>query len=50
MTINSHNSETYYLEWKWVGDNDTNDTFIGKNANNEDIEYRLKINVEAESI
>ena len=49
MTINSHNSETYYLEWKWVGDNDTNDTSIGKNANNEDI-YSLKINVEAESI
>ena len=39
----------HMIEWKWVGDNDTNDTSIGKNANNEDI-YSLKINVEAESI
>ena len=50
MTINNHDSETYYLEWKWVGDNDSNDTSIGKNAKSANIKYSLKINVEAESV
>lgn len=50
MTLNSTKSETYYLEWKWVGDNDLNDTAIGNSAKNSDIKYSLKINVEAESI
>lgn len=50
MTINNHDSETYYLEWKWVGDNDSNDTYIGKNAKSANIKYSLKINVEAESV
>ena len=49
MTVSSRNSETYYLEWKWVGDNDGNDTSIGKNAKSNNIKYNLKINVEAES-
>ena len=50
MILNSKGSDTYYLEWKWVGDNDSNDTHIGKNATNENIKYSLKIYVEAESI
>ncbi len=50
IMLNSKNSDTYYLEWKWVGDNDTNDTSIGRDANNTDITYSLKINVEAESV
>ena len=49
LYVNSNNSETYYLEWKWVGDNDSNDTNIGISANNNDINYELKIKVEAES-
>jgi len=49
MSLNSQSSDTYYLEWKWVGDNDDNDTQIGKNAKNNNIKYGLKINVEAES-
>ncbi len=50
MTLNVRNSEDYYLEWKWVGDNDNDDTSIGTDANNGDIEYSLNIKVEAESI
>ena len=50
MTLNVQTSEDYYLEWKWVGDNDTNDTTIGNTAQNTDIEYNLAIKVEAESI
>ena len=50
MIINSNSSDTYYLEWKWVGDNDVNDTQIGKNASSSNINYNLKIDVEAESI
>lgn len=49
MALNSKNSDTYYLEWKWVGDDDSNDTAIGNKAKNTDIDYSLKINVEAES-
>lgn len=49
MSLNSQSSDTYYLEWKWVGDNDDNDTQIGKNAKNNNIKYGLKINVEAEN-
>ena len=50
MMLNSKSSDTYYLEWKWVGDNDSNDTNIGKNATSENIKYNLKIDVEAESV
>ena len=50
MVLSSNGSDTYYLEWKWVGDNDSNDTAIGSVAKNTDIEYSLKTNVEAESI
>ena len=50
MILNTKKSDTYYLEWKWLGDNDSNDTAIGNNAKNSDISYELKINVEAENI
>lgn len=50
LLLNSHNSDTYYLEWKWVGDNDDNDTQIGMNAKNSDITYDLKIDIEVESV
>ena len=50
MILNAKKSDTYYLEWKWLGDNDSNDTAIGNNAKNSDISYELKINVEAENI
>lgn len=49
-TLNSRSSDTYYLEWKWVGDDDDNDTQIGKNAKSNDIKYGLKIEIEAESV
>ena len=49
MIINSNSSDTYYLEWKWIGDNDVNDTHIGKTASSSIVNYRLKIDVEAES-
>ncbi len=49
-TLNSRSSDTYYLEWKWVGDDDGNDTQIGKNAKSNDIKYGLKIEIEAESV
>ena len=48
--MSSQNSDTYYLEWKWVGDNDNNDTHIGDQASNGDVPYELKIDVEAESV
>ncbi len=50
MILNSNKYDTYYLEWKWVGDDDTTDTSIGNSAKTNDIEYSLTINVEAESI
>ena len=50
MLLNSNSSDTYYLEWKWDGENDDNDTQIGKNAKSSNITYNLKISVEAESV
>lgn len=50
MILNGNKYDTYYLEWKWVGDDDTTDTSIGNDAKTNDIEYSLTINVEAESI
>ena len=50
ILLNTKNSDTYYLEWKWVGDNDSNDTQIGRNANSSNITYSIKITVEAESV
>ena len=50
VVLNSKDSDDYYLEWKWVGDNDENDTSIGHTASSTDVEYSLKITVEAESI
>ena len=47
ISINSNSKDTYYLEWKWISsDNDTN---IGLQAQNTDINYDLKILVEAVS-
>lgn len=40
--INSNNSETYYLEWKWFSSD--NDTKIGEAI---DVNYELKINIKA---
>ena len=48
--LSSRSSDTYYLEWKWVGDNDDNDTRIGKSAQNNEIIYNLKIDIEVESV
>ena len=42
--LNSTKKDTFYLEWKWVSSD--NDTAAGKAQAN----YKLKINVEAESI
>ena len=50
ITINTQSSDTYYLEWKWVGDNDTNDTQIGNKTKSSSVTYNLKINIEAESV
>ena len=50
MLLNSKTSDTYYLEWKWIGDDDNTDTSIGKSAKDNNIEYSLKIKVEAESV
>ena len=50
LLLNSRSSDTYYLEWKWVGDNDDNDTQIGINAKNSNIIYDLKIDIEVESV
>ena len=49
MILNSNKTDIYSLEWKWVGDNDNNDTTIGMSAKDGDINYSLKINIEAES-
>ena len=49
MLLNSNKTDVYSLEWKWVGDNDNNDTTIGKSAKDGDINYSLKINIEAEN-
>ena len=43
--LDSSDSDTYYLEWKWVSSD--NDTEIGKDPNSN---YGLKIKVEAESV
>ena len=50
MIINTESSDTYYLEWKWIGDNDIDDTQIGKAASSSDVNYNLASDVEAESI
>ena len=50
MILNTQSSDTYYLEWKWVGDNDSNDTSIGRKATTSSVKYSLKIDVEAESV
>ncbi|MBR2678612.1 MAG: hypothetical protein IKE63_04265 [Bacilli bacterium] len=44
QVLNSKKSDTFYLEWKWVSSD--NDNQAGKAQAN----YKLKINVEAESI
>ena len=49
MLLNSNKTDVYSLEWKWVGDNDNNDSTIGMSAKDGDINYSLKINIEAES-
>ena len=49
MLLDSKSSDTYYLEWKWDGENDNNDTQIGKNAKNVNVSYDLNIKIEAES-
>ena len=49
MLLDSKSSDTYYLEWKWDGENDDNDTQIGKNAKNINVSYDLNIKIEAES-
>lgn len=49
MLLNSNKTDVYSLEWKWIGDNDSNDTTIGMSAKDGDINYSLKINIEAES-
>ena len=48
ISLDNNKYDIYYLEWKWVGDNDDNDTAIGRSAVNNEIKYSLKINVEAE--
>lgn len=50
MILNTESSDTYYLEWKWVGDNDSTDTQIGRKAHTTNVSYGLRIKVEAESI
>ena len=50
VLLNTKSSDTYYLEWKWIGDNDNNDTQIGRNAKSSNITYGLNIKVEAESV
>lgn len=45
FTLNQGESDTYYLDWKWISS--SNDTSIGKNPS---ANYGLKIIVEAESI
>ena len=44
--LNSKSNDTFYLEWKWVSEDDNADTEAGKAVAN----YNLTINVEAESI
>ena len=44
--LNSKKNDTFYLEWKWVSENDNVDTAAGKAVAN----YKLHINVEAESV
>ena len=45
FVLNHGESDTYYLDWKWISS--SNDTSIGKNP---EASYGLKIIVEAESI
>ena len=42
--LNNNQSDTYYLEWKWISSE--NDTQIGKTI---DANYGLKIEIKAES-
>ena len=44
-TLKQGNSDTYYLEWKWVSSD--NDTEVGSNP---DSSYQLSIEIRAESI
>lgn len=44
VLLNSKNSDTYYLDWKWISSE--NDTQAGEIQAN----YKLQINVEAESV
>ena len=48
LLLNSNSKDTYLLEWKWVSSD--NDTEIGIKARNIDVNYNLKIKVEAESV
>ena len=50
VLLSTKSSTTYYLEWKWVGDNDNNDTSVGEKAKSSTVDYDLKINVEAENV
>ena len=43
--LNISESDTYYLEWKWVSSD--NDTLVGNNINSN---YQLKIEMNAEGI
>ena len=45
MPLDMNNSDTYYLEWKWISSD--NDTEIGKTPN---ANYGLKIEIKAESV
>lgn len=48
LLLNSKSKDTYLLEWKWVSSD--NDTQIGVKARSIDVNYNLKIKVEAESV
>ena len=50
LLLDSNNSQEYYLEWKWVGDDDIADTQIGIAAKTSEVKYSLSIVVEAESV
>ena len=43
MPLNINDSDTYYLEWKWISS--SNDTSIGQNP---EAKYSLKIEIKAE--
>jgi hypothetical protein len=44
ITLNKNNSDTYYLEWKWVSSNNDTDKANIENA------YNLNIEIEAENV